>query len=94
MATFFACLALVLLVGACYFIYRRSMAGAPATDNQDLQRFMLANRELHLQRIDHALWDRAMHIARGDEGVARARYVQLRVEQMKNEAATEATRPN
>lgn len=87
MATFFAFLALALLVGACYFIYRRSMASAEATDENDLQRFMVANRELHLQRIDHALWDSAMQIANGDEGVARARYIEFRVKQMKNEAA-------
>ena len=48
---------------------------------------MIANRELRLERIDHALWDTAMLIAHGDEGVARARYIQLRVQQMKSEAA-------
>lgn len=85
MATFLAFLALALLVGACYFIYVRSTAAAQ--DDKDLDRFMIANRELHLERIDHALWDTAMRIAHGDEGVARARYIQLRVEQMKNEAA-------
>ena len=87
MATFFAFLALALLVGACYFIYSRSMASAEATDENDLQRFMVANRELHLQRIDHDLWDTAMNIANGDEGVARARYIEFRVKQMKSEAA-------
>ena len=88
MATYFAFLALALLVGACYFIYARSMASAAATDDKDLDRFMIANRELRLERIDHALWDTAMLIAHGDEGVARARYIQLRVQQMKSEAAT------
>ncbi len=88
MATFFAFLALALLVGACYFIYARSMAAAQATDDKDLDRFMIANRELRLERIDHALWDTAMLIAHGDEGVARARYIQLRVQQMKSEAET------
>ena len=90
MATFFAFLALALLVGACYFIYVRSNAPAEATDEQDLERFMIANRELHLQRIDHPLWDQAMAIAHGDEGVARARYLQLRVQQMKDENAADA----
>lgn len=93
MATFLAFLALALLVGVCYFIYRRAMASAEATDEHDLQRFMVANRELHLQRIDHALWDSAMTIANGDEGVARARYIEFRVKQMKSEtAAAEAAR--
>ena len=86
MATVFAFLALALLVGACYFIYSRSTAMAAATDEKDLERFMIANRELHLEKIDHALWDTAIKIAHGDEGVARARYIQLRVQQMKNEA--------
>ncbi len=88
MATFLAFLALSLLTGACYFIYTRSLASAK-TDEDDLQRFMLANRELHLERIDHALWDTAMKISHGDEGVARARYIELRVRQMKNETLTE-----
>jgi hypothetical protein len=87
MATFIAFLLLALLAGACYFIYVHSVARAEATDEHDLQRFMIANRELHLQRIDHALWDTAIRIAHGDEGVARARYIELRVQQMKNEAA-------
>lgn len=87
MATFLAFLAIALLAGACYFIYARSMAVAQAKDDGDLQRFMVANRELHLQRIDHALWDTAMRISHGDEGVARARYIELRVQQMKSEAA-------
>jgi len=92
MATLLAFLALALLAGACYFIYARSSANAK-TDESDLQRFMLANRELHLERIDHALWDTAMQISHGDEGVARARYIELRVRQMKSEAeAAEATR--
>lgn len=92
MATLLAFLALALLAGACYFIYARSIAMAK-TDENDLQRFMLANRELHLERIDHALWDTAMQISHGDEGVARARYIELRVRQMKSEAeAAEATR--
>ncbi len=59
-----------------------------ATDDKDLDRFMIANRELRLERIEHALWDTAMRIAHGDEGVARARYIQLRVQQMKSEAET------
>ena len=92
MATLLAFLALALLAGACYFIYARSIATAE-TDENDLQRFMLANRELHLERIDHALWDTAMQISHGDEGVARARSIELRVRQMKSEAeAAEATR--
>lgn len=86
MATVFAFLALALLVGACYFIYSRTTAQAQATDENDLQRFMIANRELHLERIDPALWDDAIRIAHGDEGVARARYIELRVRQLKNEA--------
>ncbi|MBS1157826.1 MAG: hypothetical protein H6R15_245 [Proteobacteria bacterium] len=90
MATFLAFLALALLAGACFFIYHRSQAGAEATDEKDLHRYMVANRELRLQRIDHALWDTAMHIAHGDEGVARARYIQLRVQQMKQEAASDS----
>lgn len=95
MATLFAFLALGLLVGVCYFIYARSMAAVEATDEQDLQRFMVANRELHLQRIDHALWDTAMRVAHGDEGVARARYIEFRVQQMKAEtAATETAGQN
>lgn len=88
MATFFAFVGLALLVGGCYFIYARSMATADATDDGDLQRFMVANRELYLERIDHALWDTAIRIAHGDEGVAKARYIELRVQQMKNEAAS------
>lgn len=92
MATFLAFLALALLVAACYFIYHRSMASSDGEDENDLQRFMLANRELHLQRIDHLLWDSAMTLANGDEGVARARYIELRVKQMKGEAAAEAAR--
>ena len=92
MATLLAFLALALLAGACYFIYARSVASAK-TDESDLQRFMLANRELHLERIDHALWDTAMQISHGDEGVARARYIELRVRQMKGEAvAADAAR--
>ena len=91
MATFLAFLALALLAGVCYFIYHRSMTGAEATDEEDLQRFMVANRELHLLKIDHATWDLAMRIAHGDEGVARARYVQLRVKQMKSESAAAET---
>ncbi len=87
MENLIAGLALALLVGACYFIYRRSTAAAEATDEGDLQRYMVANRELHLLRLDPAIWDTAMRIAHGDEGVARARYIQLRVQQMKNEAA-------
>jgi len=87
MATFFAFLALAVLAGVSYFIYARSTATEEATDEGDLQRFMVANRELHLERIDHALWDTAMQIANGDEGVARARYIELRVRQMKIEAA-------
>ncbi|MGE5471404.1 MAG: hypothetical protein ACM3X0_11455 [Bacteroidota bacterium] len=87
MATVLAFLALALLAGGCYFIYARSTATADPTDERDLQRFMVANRELHLLRIDHPTWDTAMQIAHGDEGVARARYVQLRVRQMKEEAA-------
>lgn len=87
MATFFAFVGLALLVGGCYFIYARSMATAAATDESDLQRFMVANRELYLEKIDHALWDTAIRIAHGDEGVAKARYIELRVQQMKNEAA-------
>ncbi len=89
MATFFAFAGLVLLVGGCYFIYARSMATADATDDGDLQRFMVANRELYLERVDHALWDTAIRIAHGDEGVAKARYIELRVQQMKNEVAAE-----
>ena len=93
MATLLAFLALALLAGACYFIYARSVATADKADENDLQRFMLANRELHLERIDHALWDTAMQISHGDEGVARARYIELRVRQMKNEAeAADAAR--
>lgn len=87
MATLLAFLALALLIGACYFIYTRSVAMVETNDDGDLQKFMVANRELHLQRIDHALWDTAMRIAHGDEGVARARYIELRVQQMKNKAA-------
>lgn len=87
MATFFAFLGLALLVGACYFIYARSMATAEPMDDSDLQRYMVANRELHLQRIDAAVWDNAIRIAHGDEGVARARYIQFRVQQMKSETA-------
>lgn len=89
MATYIAFLALAALAGVCYFIYVRSTA-AQATDEQDLQRYMIANRELHLERIDPALWKTAMQIAHGDEGVARARYIELRVGQMKREAAAEA----
>ena len=93
MANLLAFLALALLVGACYFIYARSMALAEPMDDQDLQRYMIANRELHLQRIDPAVWDTAMRTAHGDEGVARARYIQFRVQQMKSEtAAAEAAR--
>lgn len=88
MATFLAFLALALLTGVCYFIYSRSVASAAATDENDLQRFMVANRELHLERIDPATWDTALKIAHGDEGVARARYIELRVQQMKAESAT------
>jgi len=91
MATFFAFLGLVLLIGACYFVYSRSMATAEATDSGDLQRFMVANRELYLEHIDHALWDTAIRIAHGDEGVAKARYIELRVQQMKTEAAAAET---
>jgi len=88
MATLIAFAILALLAGGCYFIYARSTSSsADATDEKDLQRFMVANRELHLERIDHAVWDRAMNIAHGDEGVARARYIQLRVQQMKDESA-------
>lgn len=87
MATFIAFFCLALLVGACYFIYSRTTSAAQGGDERDLQRFMVANRELHLERIDHALWDTAMQIAHGDEGVARARYIELRVQQMKAEAA-------
>lgn len=87
MATFFAFLALALLVGACYFIYSRSMATAEPMDDSDLQRYMVANRELHLQRIDPEVWENAMRTAHGDEGVARARYIQFRVQQMKRESA-------
>lgn len=86
MATLLAFLALALLTGACYFIYARSVASAEATDEKDLHRFMVANRELHLERIDPPLWDTALQIAHGDEGVARARYIELRVQQMKREA--------
>jgi len=86
MATVIAFLALALLVGACYFIYSRTTAQAHAPDESDLKRFMIANRELHLERIDHALWDDAIRIAHGDEGVARARYIELRVRQLKIEA--------
>lgn len=87
MTTFLAFLALALLVAACLFIYRRSQAIADGTDEHDLQRFMVANRELHLERIDHDLWDTAMRISHGDEGVARARYIELRVRQMKDQEA-------
>lgn len=86
MATFLVFLALALLVGACYFIYARSTAVAAARDEGDLQRFMVANRELHLERIDPDLWRTALRLAHGDEGVARARYIELRVQQMKSEA--------
>ena len=89
MPTILAFLALALLVGVCYFIYSRSMAAAAATDEHDLQRFMVANRELHLLQIDRPTWDMAMQIAHGDEGVARARYVQLRVVQMQRAATAE-----
>jgi len=87
MATFLAFLMLALLVAVSYFIYRRSMAHMEATDEHDLHRFMVANRELHLERIDAALWNVAIQLANGDEGVARARYIELRVQQMKQEAA-------
>lgn len=90
MATFLAFVALALLAGGCYFVYARSMATAAAADDGDLHRFMVANRELHLERIDHALWDTALQLAHGDEGVARARYIELRVQQMKGEAAAAA----
>lgn len=90
MATFLAFAALALLAGGCYFIYARSMATAGASDEGDLHRFMVANRELHLERIDHALWDTALQLAHGDEGVARARYIELRVQQLKRAAATAA----
>jgi len=90
MATFLIILAMVLMVAAFYFVYRRSTAMADATDEQDLERFKLANREILLGRVDHATWDTAMQIARGDEGVAHARYVQLRVRQMKGEAKDDA----
>lgn len=83
---FFAFLALALLVGACYFIYSRSTAMAAATDEKDLERFMIANRELHLRKSTMRSGIMAIKIAHGDEGVARARYIQLRVQQMKNEA--------
>lgn len=91
MATFFAFLALAVLVAVSYFIYRRSMATAAATDEHDLHRFMVANRELHLERIDPALWNTALQLANGDDGVARARYIELRVQQMKAEAAAAET---
>ena len=94
MATFLAFLALALLVGVFYFIYARSMATAEAADDKDLHRFMVANRELHLEKIDPALWDTAIHIAHGDEGVARARYIELRVQQMKSEAASTDAAPS
>lgn len=90
MATFLAFLALALLTAVCYFIYARSVATAEATDEKDLQRFMVANRELHLERIDTSLWDTALKIAHGDEGVARARYIELRVQQMKAADAASA----
>jgi hypothetical protein len=90
MATFLAFLMLALLVAASYFIYRRSMDHMAATDENDLHRFMVANRELHLERIDQSLWNVAIQLANGDEGVARARYIELRVQQMKQEAAAAA----
>jgi len=87
LATYLAFLVLALLIGVFYFIYRRSTATAEAADDEDLQRFMIANRELHLERIDPATWDTAIQLAHGDEGVARARYIELRVRQMKEKAA-------
>ncbi len=88
MATFLVFLLLALLSAACYFIYQRSTTTGAAADEQDLQRIKIANRELLLERIDPATWETALQIAHGDEGVARARYVELRVRQMKENEAS------
>lgn len=93
MATFVAFLALALLIGGCVFVYRRSLAAANDADEGDLPRIRAANRELFLQRIDPQLWDAAMHLANGDEGVARARYLELRIRQMKEQEAAKEARP-
>ena len=52
----------------------------------DEQYYLIVEEELKDEKIDKALWAKASALGKGDEQVTRSRYIQMRVEILKEEA--------
>ena len=93
MTEFIALLAVALLAAGCVFVYRASLRRHVECPDE-LDWIRSANRELRDHRLEATAWADAVRLAGGDEGVARARYLELRVKQMRTTAAASRKSPS